>query len=496
MKLADVSAIPVRSRLFSELMPYLRRKRILIGMLVAFLGLILAAAISLKLPGNNGFILYKQNIEIIPFQGALHIIIDDKPLLETVGSEKVLKHRTSIDGTVAAFLTDQKELYVVHDRHLTKIADDVHHFEISSSGDGVAFARKYAEDYSLTLYSVVKKKRFDITDRLSRLDFSLSPDGRTVVYYTSSDKQEQLACWLNGKCLTITRRNCDLVGLANDGKYIYGVSPKITGTSALFAYDTQGGATELGTVSSISFKFNADHSQIMFYNNGKTLVSVDGKKAVTVSSNPLYMVTAPNNRSTSDENSITFPVTSLFNHVYTCSDGEATSAWLIRSNPGQSEKLVSKVSGCTLDASAKYLYYIHDLEQLCVLRISNGVHAAERSVCIADKVDTFAVTSNRQKVYFTNDQQLYCTAGKNKGSPILVCDQHTGLQPLISAADVLYFQSGEDLFGCKNGRKSFLALSNTKSVFSSANSVIYITGDNGIFTAYDKKQIKQIMEAN
>ena len=139
------------------------------------------------------------------------------------------------------------------------------------------------------------------------------------------------------------------------------------------------------------------HRQIMFYNNGKTMISINGQLPVTASPYPLYLVTAPNSRSTSDENAITLPITTMFDHIYTCSDGESTSAWLIRQNPNKSEKLVSRVSGCTLDTSTEYLYYIHNSSQLCVMNIEKGL---SRSHTLAKNADYYVVYTKRKPLKF------------------------------------------------------------------------------------------------
>ena len=493
METTVISAATQPDHFISALTPYFKRKRILLGSLLVLLALLLAAVLSLGGIKNNSFLLYEQNIELLQHQGVIYTAIDDFVLAEPLPGSQVQKFHAAVDGSVAAFLTNQKELYIVQDNYLKKIADDVHHYEISSSGQGIAFAQKYVEQYSLSHYDLKKQERVEITDNLARLDFSLSPDGKTVSFYTPGEDRDTLMCWRKGKVVTVTRDNCDLVGLANEGKFVYAVTPKITGTSALFAYDTQGNSTELGTVTSSSFKFNANHTQIMFYNNGQTLISSSGKKAVKVSSNPLYMVTAPNNYSTSDENSITFPVRSMFDHVYTCSDGVTTSAWLIRKNPDASVKLVSDVSSCKLDASAKYLYYIQDMKQLNVLRISNGIHAAEKANAIAQNVDAYTITSDRSHVYFTRKNQLICINGMKGGTEHLISDQYSGLQPVVNSADVVYYLCGSDLYFCKNGSKSVLAAEHIQSIYGSPNAVVYAIGENGIYTSFNNNRVRQII---
>ena len=476
---------------FSSLNPYLKKKRIKYSCIILALILIIAAILSFISADRNSILPYRQNVEVLPYEGKLYVSVDEAPLDYMIQAENCQKFCASLDGRIAAFLTDTKELYVVQDRQIKKIADDVLHFEISSSGMGIAFAQKYAQQYALTLYDLKEDTRKEITALLSNLDFSLSPDGQSIAYYTQMDGQDVLMLRSQGDEQIIYRGESDLVGLSNDGKQIYAICPKTTGSNALYSFNHRGKGNELGLITSMSCKFNADHQQIMFYNNGTTLISINGKTAVTASDHPLYLVTAPNSRSASDGNSITLPVPSLFGHVYSCSDGESTSAWLIQKEAQKSQKLISRVSGCTLDAEGKYLYYIHNLSQLCVMNISDD---NPRSHILAENVDTYAVSSDRSKVYYSHEGTLYCTNGKKSSPSELIATNVASYNLVMSNSDVLYYLSGSDLYASKKGRKGTLTVQNIQSFYGSANGVVYIIGDGEIYTAYDKKQPVKILD--
>jgi len=487
--------LPTSSRfthLLAAIGPYFKRKRILCGCIVIFTVLLATAIISLRLCQRNDFLIYKQNIEVLKHQGHLRVAIDDTVLDQVIQAEECQAYACSIDGTIAVFLTNKKELYLVKNQQIKKIADDVLHFEISSTGMGVAFAQKYMQQYALTLYDSVENTRREITDHLSKLDFSLSPDGQSLAYYTLQEYQEVLMCHYKGENSLITSKKSDLVGLSDDGKYIYAVCPKITGTSALYSFNRKGKATELGTVTSIGFKFNADHQQIMFYNNGQTLVSTNGQPATKVSSYPLYLVTAPNSLSASDRNSITLPVSSLFDHVYTCSDGEGTGAWLIQRKPDNSKKLASEVSKCTLDASGKYLYFIYKQTQLCVVNISSGTNPIQT---LADDADIYTVSSDRSKVYYTNNGVLYCTNGRKDSSSKTIYTNVTDFSLFLGNSDAVYFMSEDDLYISKRGGKAKLAAKGVQGLYNSSNNVVYIIGNGDIYTAYRKAKPVKILGA-
>ena len=473
-----------------SLLPFLKYRRIALGCSFVVILLIVCAVISLTHKRQENILPYQQNVEILSFKEHLYVAVDDTLLDTVIQAGKCQKLSTSIGGNIAAFLTDSKELYLVNGRSLKKIADDVLHFEISSSGEGIAFAQKYANQNALTLYDLSQETRKEITTLLSSLDFSLSPDGQSLAYYVEKDKREILMCYRNGQSSQICMDETDLVGLSNDCKYIYAVCPNSDGTSGLYSFNNKGNAKELGPVTSISFKFNHDHRQVMFYNNGNTLISVNGEPAVTASSYPLYLVTAANSQSASDGNAITLPVTTLFDHIYTCSDGEATSAWLIRKDTSKSEKIVSRVSGCTLDASAEYLYFIQDHSKLCMMNVENGISKIHT---LSEDADSYAVTGNRKRVYYTNDSSLYSTSGLKSAESQLITSDFTGYNLVVGASNTLYFLQGSDVYACKNGKHATLIIQNASSLYNSSNNIVYIIGEDNVYIASTKKQPDKIL---
>ena len=154
------------------LLPFFHYKRIVLGCSFVLLLLVLSAILSIAHQRQEHILHYEQNIEVLSFKEKLFVAVDDALLDTAIQAGKCQKLSTSIDGNIAAFLTDSKELYMVNGRNLRKIADDVLHFEISSSGEGIAFAQKYVKQNALTLYDLAEETRKEITTLLSRLDFA------------------------------------------------------------------------------------------------------------------------------------------------------------------------------------------------------------------------------------------------------------------------------------------------------------------------------------
>ena len=478
--------------LIDDLAPYFRTKRTLIGFAVAFL-LLSSAIVVAALPKDHGdFLPYEQNIEVISYQNGLNILLDGTLLDKLDTTAQCVQFQSSMDGSAAAFLTEDQALYLVEGHRVKKIADDVQHFELSTTGEGLAYAQEAGDQCFLTLYNVAKRSSREITEQLTRMDFSLSPDGSNVAYYELRQGKEVLAVNRKEKRHTVTSEATDLIGLSNDGKQIYAICSKARDQSILCSFHFRGKKQQLGSISSISFKFNYDHRQIMYYSGGQTYISTNGQEGILVSSYPLYLVTAPNSQSTKDTNAITYPVRSLFDHVYTCFDGECNSAWLIKKNSDKSIKLVSRVSGCTLDASNQYLYYLHDMKQLRYIRLRDGKDAGEHFRSLADNVDSYALTANRKQVYFTSGGSLCAVSGKSGGTVKVLCQNTDSLTPVLNRGDWVYYLSEGQLYASKNGRNGTVVAQHIRSLYSSSNSVVYVLGEEELYTSTTKKQPNQV----
>lgn len=478
------------------LKPYLLHPKILLTTAGVVLLLAIMTLLSIFLPGGNGFLEYAQNIEILDLGDDIHILVDDELMSDKLYDRDAEEIRNSLDGNTAAFLTDQKELYVVKGSHLKKVADDVVYYELGADGKGLAYALKNGEQFSLTLYNIEDPEATLLTDEMCSLDFSVSPDGRSAAYYVEGKDNEILTYSDGSKTVTVTYDPSDLVGLSNNGKYIYAISRDSGGEMRLYSYNTRGQRHKLGVVTTTSIKFNRDHTQIMFYNNGKTYISVKGKEAVKASANALYLVTAPNSRSASDNNAITYPVPSLFDHVYTCSDGVHTSAWLIQKNPEKNELLVSNVSSCTLDTSAQYLYYIYDNDELRWVDIRDGASASDRCQTLARDVDAYVLTPDRSRVYFTNNNLLYTCSGKKSGSAKNLCDQKLGYSLCVNRDDGVFFVINSDLYSCANGKSVNMVLSAVESVYQSSNGVVYAYGGGTFYASTQSGKLNSVLEYN
>lgn len=479
--------------LWDKVKPFLSNKKVLLGIGVVVLVLLIASIISVIASGSNGYVQLKQTTLPTTIDGEIHFVVDKKALSDTIEADGVDDYNTSLDGKVMALTTDDGVLYVLNGKKLKQVAEDVYDFEISVSGKGVAYVTKDEDTYTLSLYNVGSGKSTTITDELSSMNYVIAPDGKSVAYYVENDDDEAKLMFSKGKDpVKITSAETDLVGMSNNGTYIYAIRENEEGESSLYSYDTKGEGTKLGAISTTSVRFNDDHTQIMFYNEGKTYISTKGKEGVKASSNRLSLIVAPNASSFYDGN-YTYPVSNLYDHVYTATDNDTTSVWLIKKNSDKTVKLVSKVSNVTLDESAEYLYYIYDGDELRVVKISDGDKATERYVKLADDVDAYIATSDRKLVYYYSDSSLYSTNGKKGGRATVVCnDSIEGLA--INAKDVVYYIVDGDLYATSNGKKGSKVLSDISGINSTENGIVYAANEDSIYATDGSKKPSKVLD--
>lgn len=478
--------------LWDKVKPFLTNKKVLLGIGVLVLALLIGSGICTIAAGNNGYVQVKQNILPVPQDGEIQIVVDNKVLKDTVEAEGLDGWAANLDGKVAAFITEEDELYVVNGKKVKKVAEDVYDFELSVSGNGIAYVVKEDDERSLNLYNVGNGKSTVITDELANLDYAIAPDGKSVAYFVEDDEEDELMFSKGKDAVKITSAECELYGISNGGKYIYVSSENDKGESFLYSYDTKGERTKLGGINSSTILFNDDHTQIMFYNEGKTYISTKAKEAEKVSSDRLSLIIAPGSSTFEDDSSYTYPVSNLYNHVYTAIGDDSVSAWLIKKND-KSEKLVSKISQVALDASAEYLYYIYDGEDLRFIKISDGDKATERYTELAEDVDGFVVTSDRKYVYYSADDTLYSINGKKGGKPTVVCnDEVKGVA--LNSKDVFYYILDGDLYATTNGKKGSKVISDIAYVESTANGVVYATNEDTLYVSNGSKKPSKLLD--
>lgn len=387
-----------------------KRAIIIISAIVAVLAICIACGIIF---GSNGYVEQKQSIfyQYNSEEKATSILVDKK-VVDTIDG-RVSDYAQSLNGKYAAFLTDDGELYVLKNKKLNHVADEVRSFQLAVGGSRVAYVTK---DYELCLAKTSNGKTESISDDVGST-YHISPDGKSVAYFNDG----KLKVTKGSKTYKVTdAKGVTLLGLSNGGKQVYVIKSVLTGDDVLYSYKASSGdSTKLGIISSSkSVRFNHNHKMVMFEGEDGTYVAKNGKNAKRVATiGSLELITTNYCVSLSDvSDGRTLPVKNLLNHVYT----SGSNVWMIKKSWEKSMMLVAGVSQIQLDKDAEYMYFMIGDD---VYTTKIGKPDSNKKL-IAQNVETYLATPNRKYVYFVqmklNGNTLYCVNGKSGGNAKVV----------------------------------------------------------------------------
>ena len=481
-----------------QVKPFVQKNKLMLTGVAGVLLLVIAIGLIGSLfAGGNGFIEFENAMTAMVHDDEIMLLINDKLVKTGIEADSIENQSLNIDGTILTFLTGDDELYVVKGKKAVKVAEDVISFTMSVEGSGIAYLSGDHDDCSLNLYNVNKKKSTTVIDECSSLtmsyySYALSPDGKSLAYYEFDEEEfEATLMYFNGKkSIKITSSEVDLLGISNGGKYIYVLAENDDGDDVLYTYNKKGDRDKIGDCSNSYVYFNADHTQILYLNDGKTYLSINGKEGSKFASGRASLLIAPN----ANGNDRTYPVDDLYDHVYIIYDDGEYNAWNLQKKLEKSEKLVSDIYDARLDVSCKYLYYINDDSELCVLKVSQGDRAADRAKILAEDVDGYVVTSDAKKVYFVSDESLYSCKGKNGKSKKTIARDDVDSTLAINAKDVVYYEMDGDCYACSNGKKGTKVLSDVSGIMEFPNGVLYIGSDDALYVTDGAKKLSKLMD--
>ncbi len=477
--------------MWEKVKPYFEKYKLFVIGALGVIALILCISILASLFSNNGFIAFRNSI-ILDVQDEEVFVIHNNKKAKATGLEAkyIEDQQDSLDGSIAAVLTDAGDLAVVKGKKLTKIASDVVDFKLSEDGTGIAYVTEVEGESELFLCNVKTKKSKSVSDELYRGSYFISPDGDSVVFYEKGeDDDEAKVMYSTGKKSTkVTSGDVSILGISNNGKLIYGVARNDEGQSILYRYNKKGDRDKIGTFGGNSVIFNADHTQILYMNEGKTYISKKGKEAVKVSSSSASLVLPESSAYFNNYSGYrTAPTDDLFNKVYTC-DG---NLWFIRKNADKSVKLANDASAVTLSEDAKLVYYINKGE-LKVLKVKHGDNASDKAkVLCDDSVSNYVVTSDCKKVYYVSDGSLYSVNGKTGKGKKTIANDDVSTTLAINAKDVVYYVMEGDVYATTGG-KGKKVISDAESLFNTNNGVVYISTDDTVYATKGAKKPSKI----
>lgn len=452
----------------------------------------------------NNYVICRSNIDSMEYRGKLCFIFDDR-LLETDYAYATY-FDTSLDGKTAAALTDDKTLLYIRNHTVTTIATDVTSFELSATGDGIAFL---STDNILCHYHIDQKYYEMIFDANPGLtDYEISPDGKTVVFFRvdAVNPTEYLLWAYQNKESTLlaiyTQSVSNLISVSNDAAYIY-----LHDETMIYCRTSQGSAN-IGLYTpgfdTLFTYANSDHTQLLFHTNDGTFLSINGQPAVCVSNELLTPISAQLTQSIFTEGTYTEPIKdftkSLFYSYMTggilSSQSPTYALWYMHDTSCQ--KLDSGITSWKIDPSGRYICYLTESEDLYLV----DRMISQEPQLIAHSVTEFSATNDYSEIYYFYFNQLYSIHLQSNAQPQLVYEGFGAFTLLPAADHAMYlFQSSyvmdayyATLLLCDQGQLKTI-MPEFVTHFCAPNGQLYINTGDGYFLCAQDGTLRQLYPA-
>ena len=462
------------------------------GVLV-LLGLILTVSvIAAIIPDGNGYLTTTEFQMDYNSDDEVYLFTEGKAIKVKTDSEGVSGFKSSIDGEVIVFEYDDT-LYQLKGKKAKAFAEEADSFTLSLYGDSVVYT--VTDGIEKTYYYAkvggksveIFSNEIDLTDGAILSSYIISPDGKSVAYTVTEGLETDLYYFNGKKSEKVAGCDGKVVGMSSGGKYIYAVVIDEDLSTDLYVYNKNGKREKIDSCSG-RFALNLDGTEIMFFDDGKSYISVKGKEAQKVAGDEVSLI-LPRYTTTYSAGSgtVIYPIDSLYGHVYS----SGNTAYFVAKKESKNVKLVKADSSPKLDDSAEFLYYMDD-ETLMCLEISKGENAKDKAKEIAEDVESYVVTSDRKYVYYVSDSELFVVNGKKGGKPKTIESDDVARQLVLSNDDYLYYYCEDALCATKGKSKGKVIMEDAEC--ASLSGYVYIADEDAMYSARGKSKPKKILE--
>lgn len=209
----------------------------------------------------------------------------------------------SMDGSVVCYKNEEDELVILKDGKVIKTGiDEARGVLISQKGNTMVYftdcesvAYNNAEygytDYikvgTLNLYDIKKKTSTEVEEEVVVDSAVLSPDGKTVAYVAEYDATDDFKGFysVNGKEPVELGKEKRIFAIADKAKYIY-----YTDVDRVYVMKGKNEEKLASDLRYVEVMMNADNSEMLFFNEDKTYITVKGDEKKKVANKELTKV--------------------------------------------------------------------------------------------------------------------------------------------------------------------------------------------------------------
>ncbi len=407
------------------------------------------------------------------------VILSDGESTNSTVEGRIVLSAQALDGKTMAFLSDEDKLFVYCNDELITVGEQVENFKLSAEGTSVAYTNAENE---LILFTTADKNQKTITDDITLTNTSyyyLSPDGNSVAYVEGDVTDFALYVFSNEKKNEI-EENALPLGLSDNAELVYYYS---TEKDSVYVQNKDGSPVRLingnsDLYGSVSLKYNAEHTQILFCYGSNWYISDNGQEKQKISSQSIRQFgdVPVNNR----ENIVTTPIIDFKEQYFI--DSSNTLYYI--NGKFEAIEVASSVSSFKTTADLSTVYYLDENGELY-----RGEGYGKEFKMIAEDVSYFEITSDGKKCYYVDyDDTLRYLKKANKSKKIaddveILCITHDDYA--IFMTDYAYANGGT-LYFTYNGKEKEHISDDVLKVDVTATSTYYYrsTEEEGIFDVF------------
>ena len=217
--------------------------------------------------------------------------------------EKAYSETYSMDGSVVCYENEEDELVILKDGKVIKTGiDDAKGVLISQKGDTMVYFTDcenvaynntdygytdYIKVGTLNLYDIKKKTSTEIEEEVVVDSAVLSPNGKTVAYVAEYDATDDFKGFysVNGKEPEELGKEKRIFAIADKAKYIY-----YTDVDRVYVMKGKKEEKLASDIRYVEVMMNADNSEMLFFNEDKTYITVDAGEKTKVANEELSTV--------------------------------------------------------------------------------------------------------------------------------------------------------------------------------------------------------------
>ncbi len=419
--------------------------------------------------------------------------------------EKAYSVNYSMDGSVACYENEEDELVIINDGTIIKTGiDNVGETIISQRGDTVAFFTDcefvtyqnneyHYEDKikvgTLNLYDVKKKTNTEIADEAVIESAVLSPNGKTVAFVAEYEATDDFKGFysVNGKEPKEVGKEKRVFAISDKAKYIY-----YTDVDRIYVMKKDKEEKLANDVRYVEALMNADNTEMLFFNEGKTYITVKAGEKKKVAGEELNSVILNDDAATFEQGldkergdiTVTYTGVDTFEGKLFLSDSNDEIYYMM--NKYETEKLASGAYQFVVSDDRESLIYNNYADVVKVTKFTKG--GEKETLAGGAYAESIYADGELKHVYLINrDDELYYVK-KGKGKKI--ADDVTSAMISADGEYCYYVVEGEELCYSKKGGKEKELLTvedGTVRCSREGGAALVATSDDGTYTLYEMK---------